>query len=71
MNLDLMRLIDSQFLETPFYGVRQMTWQGRVGRCVRSDHPPKLSRWIRAMNPSRNLYNRATETLEKDYFNKL
>ena len=26
MNLDLMRLIDKQFLETPFYGVRQMTW---------------------------------------------
>ena len=25
MNLDLMRLIDKQFLETPFYGVRQMT----------------------------------------------
>ena len=25
MNLDLMLLIDKQFLETPFYGVRQMT----------------------------------------------
>jgi len=25
MNLDLMRVIDKQFLETPFYGVRQMT----------------------------------------------
>ena len=23
MNLDLMRVIDKQFLETPFYGVRQ------------------------------------------------
>ncbi|WP_416535688.1 MULTISPECIES: IS3 family transposase [unclassified Phaeobacter] len=29
MNLDLMRLIDKQFLETPFYGVRQMTWRLR------------------------------------------
>jgi len=29
MNLDLMRLIDKQILETPFYGVRQMTWQLR------------------------------------------
>jgi len=28
-NLSLMRLIDEQFLETPFLGVRQMTWQGR------------------------------------------
>src|SRR3954447_4663491 len=26
MNLCLMLLIDKQFLETPFYGVRQMTW---------------------------------------------
>lgn len=26
MNLAVMQLIDRQFLETPFYGVRQMTW---------------------------------------------
>ncbi len=26
MNLGPMRLIDRQFLETPFYGVRQMSW---------------------------------------------
>jgi putative transposase len=25
LNLRLMRLIDEQFLETPFYGLRQMT----------------------------------------------
>ncbi|WP_283178853.1 IS3 family transposase [Gemmobacter sp. 24YEA27] len=25
-NLGLMRLIDRQFLDTPFYGVRQMIW---------------------------------------------
>ena len=25
-NLGLMQLIDRQFLDTPFYGVRQMTW---------------------------------------------
>jgi putative transposase len=29
MNLALMRHIDAQFLETPFYGVRQMTWHLR------------------------------------------
>jgi hypothetical protein len=29
MNLDLMRLIDKQVLETSFYGVRQMTWHLR------------------------------------------
>ena len=28
-NLDLMRLIDKQFLEMPFYGARQMTWHLR------------------------------------------
>jgi len=28
-NLTLMRRIDEQFLETPFYGVRQMTWHLR------------------------------------------
>ncbi|GAB2209188.1 hypothetical protein ROS1_60090 [Roseibium sp. ROS1] len=26
MNLALMRQIDEQILETPFFGVRQMTW---------------------------------------------
>jgi putative transposase len=26
MNLTLMRQLDEQFLETPFFGVRQMTW---------------------------------------------
>jgi putative transposase len=29
MNLDLMQLIDKQFSEMPFYGVRQMTWHLR------------------------------------------
>ncbi|AKI01811.1 transposase [Hoeflea sp. IMCC20628] len=29
LNLDLMRQIDKQFLETRFYGVRQMTWHLR------------------------------------------
>ncbi|WP_419182860.1 IS3 family transposase [Mameliella alba] len=28
-NLGLMRMIDEQFLETPFFGVRQMTWHLR------------------------------------------
>ncbi|MFP3385266.1 IS3 family transposase [Tritonibacter sp. SIMBA_163] len=28
-NLLLMRQIDEQFLETPFFGVRQMTWHLR------------------------------------------
>jgi putative transposase len=26
MNLDHMVMIDKKFLETPFYGVQQMTW---------------------------------------------
>ena len=28
-NLALMAMIDRQFLETPFYGARQMTWHLR------------------------------------------
>ena len=32
-NLALMALIDRQFMETPFYGVRQMTWHLRA--CLR------------------------------------
>jgi len=31
MNLTLMRQIDEQFLETPFFGVRQMTWHLKNG----------------------------------------
>ena len=31
-NLALMRLIDVQFLDTPFFGVRQMTWHLRSCR---------------------------------------
>ena len=31
MNLDLMAVIDKQFLETPFYGVQQMTWHLQNG----------------------------------------
>lgn len=48
-NLELMRLIDGQFLETPYYGSRQMTWHLRrlgheVGRkrvrAAHGDHGP-------------------------------
>lgn len=39
MNLALMQLIDRQFLETPFYGVRKMTWhlqnEGRAMNVMR------------------------------------
>ncbi|WP_417729131.1 IS3 family transposase [Roseovarius sp.] len=31
-NLNLMRQIDEQFLEPPFFGVRQMTWHLRNER---------------------------------------
>ena len=35
VNLTLMQLIDRQFLETPFYGVQQMTWH------LQSELPPE------------------------------
>src|SRR3954451_13418915 len=48
MNLCLVLLTDKQFLETPFYGVRQMTWhlqneghdvnQKRIRRLMRLMH---------------------------------
>ena len=47
-NLALMRLIDEQFLETPFYGVRQMTWHLRnEGHRV---NPKRIRRLMRLMS---------------------
>ena len=46
-NLALMALIDRQFMETPFYGVRQMTWHVR-----NEDHavnPKRVRRLMRLM----------------------
>ncbi|MFN2149189.1 MAG: IS3 family transposase [Anaerolineales bacterium] len=46
-NLALMALIDRQFMETPFYGVRQMTWHLRNdGRAV---NPKRVRRLMRIM----------------------
>ncbi len=44
LNLALMRRIDEQFLETPFYGVRQMTWHLR-----NEGHPVNQKRIRRLM----------------------
>ncbi len=38
-NLALMGMIDRQFLETPFYGARQMTWHLRA-----EGHPVNIKR---------------------------
>ena len=46
-NLALMRRIDEQFLETPLYGVRQMTWHLRAeGERV---NPKRVRRLMRLM----------------------
>ena len=48
MNLDLMVLIDKQFLETPFYGVRQMTWHlQNEGHAVNEKRIRRLMRLMR------------------------
>ena len=48
MNLDLMLLIDKQFLETPFYGVRQMTWHlQNAGHAVTEKRIRRLMRLMR------------------------
>ncbi|WP_237066705.1 IS3 family transposase [Loktanella sp. M215] len=49
-NLALMRLIDVQFLETPFFGVRQMTWHLRnEGHAVNEKRIRRLMRLIGLM----------------------
>ena len=50
MNLDLMVVIDKQFLETPFYGVQQMTWHLRNdGYAVNYKRIRRLMRLMRLM----------------------
>jgi len=50
MNLMLMRQVDEQFLETPFYGVRQMTWHLRnEGHLVNEKRIRRLMRLMGLM----------------------
>ena len=50
MNLDLMLLIDKQFLDAPFYGVRQMTWHlQNEGHAVNQKRIRRLMRLMRLM----------------------
>jgi putative transposase len=50
MNLDLMVKIDKQFLETPFYGVQQMTWHlQNEGHAVNYKRIRRLMRLMRFM----------------------
>lgn len=67
LNLGLMRLIDKQFLETPFYGVRQMTWHLRAeGHAVNEKRIRRLMRLMGLMpiyqrpNTSRKAKGRRT-----------
>jgi len=47
-NLALMQIIDRQFMETPFSGVRQMTWHlGNEGHAV---NPERVRRLMRLMD---------------------
>jgi putative transposase len=50
MNLDLMLLIDKQFLDPPFYGVRQRTWHlQNEGHAVNQKRIRRLMRLMRLM----------------------
>ena len=50
MNLDLMLLIDKRFLDTPFYGVRLMTWHLQSeGHPVNQKRIRRLMRLMRLM----------------------
>lgn len=55
MNLDLMRLIDKQFLRTPFYGVRQLAWH--LHSESHAVHQKRIRRLIRLM-PLMPIYQR-------------
>ena len=61
LNLDLMLLVDKQFLDTPFYGVRQMTWHlQNEGHAVNEKRIRRLMRLMRVRRengpPDRFLY---------------
>jgi putative transposase len=48
MNLALMLRVDKQFLETPFYGVRQMTWHlQNEGHAVNEKRIRRMMRLMR------------------------
>ncbi|MDZ7904400.1 MAG: IS3 family transposase [Cypionkella sp.] len=50
LNLELMRTVDRQFLDTPFYGVRQMTWHlQNEGYAVNEKRIRRLMRLMRLM----------------------
>lgn len=50
LHLDLMLLIDKQFLDTPFYDVRQMTWPlQNDGHAVNQKRIRRLMRLMRLM----------------------
>lgn len=49
-NLELMRVIDQQFLDPPFYGVRQMIWHlQNEGHGVNQKRIRRLMRLMRLM----------------------
>ena len=54
-NLELMTLIDKQFMETPFYGVRQMTWHLKA-----CGHKVNKKRIRRLMHPKGTSYGRGS-----------
>ena len=63
-NLRLMRLIDEQYLRTPFYGSRRMTvWLGERGHTVNRKRVQRLMRrmGIEAIYPKPRLSRRAAE----------
>jgi len=64
LNLTLMRLIDEQFMETPFYGARQMARHlRRCGHCVGRKRVRRLMarmgwlRCIRSLAPACRIRN--------------
>jgi putative transposase len=65
LNLDLMLLIDKQFLQTPFHGVRQMTWHlQNEGHAV---NEKRIRRLMRLMPICQKPYTRKPAKGHKTY----
>ena len=64
LNLRLLRVIDEQFLETPFYGSRQMTrWLRRQGDTVSRKRVRRLMRLRSSNGPGRLRRTRGTGSI--------
>ncbi len=72
LNLQLMRLIDEQFLRTPFYGWRKMTvYLRRLGYAVNGKRVRRLMRLMGKHGSAQDLQHRPGRTVHGRCFHRL